>query len=75
MAGSPNKVVVRVRPPEPIQGGQIVLLSVTGQSPAVLTETIWALAQEQPAIIPHRVVVVTTTEGRATLVRELLAPP
>jgi CRISPR-associated protein (TIGR02584 family) len=57
-----------------VSSGQIVLLSVTGQSPAVLTETVWALAQERPAIIPHRVVVITTTEGRNTLVKELLSP-
>lgn len=61
--------------PEAAPGGQIVLLSVTGQSPAVLTETVWALAREKPAIIPHRVVVITTTEGRDTLVKELLSPP
>lgn len=61
--------------PESVHGGQVVLLSVTGQSPAVLTETVWALAQEKPPIIPHRVVVMTTTEGRDTLVRELLSPP
>jgi CRISPR-associated protein (TIGR02584 family) len=59
---------------ESAEGGQIVLLSVTGQSPAVLTETVWALAHEKPPIIPHRVVVITTTEGRATLIQELLTP-
>jgi CRISPR-associated protein (TIGR02584 family) len=59
---------------ESAQGGQIVLLSVTGQSPAVLTETVWALAHEKPAIIPHRVVVITTTDGRDTLVSQLLSP-
>ena len=66
--------VRKTSPPESAQGGQIVLLSVTGQSPAVLTETVWALAHEQPPIIPHRVVVITTTEGRDTLVKELLSP-
>jgi CRISPR-associated protein (TIGR02584 family) len=60
---------------EPAYGGQIVLLSVTGQSPAVLTETVWALAHEKPAIIPHRVVVITTTDGRDTLSKALLSPP
>jgi len=68
----------KVRKPSPnesAQGGQIVLLSVTGQSPAVLTETVWALAHEKPAIIPHRIVVITTTEGRDTLKSELLSPP
>jgi|ERR1051325_2929844 CRISPR-associated protein (TIGR02584 family) len=65
----------KIHPPQPDQSGQIVLLSITGQSPAVLTETVWALAQEKPVMIPHRVVVMTTTEGRETLVRELLSPP
>ncbi len=73
---TPSKTKPRTtRPPEPAQGGQVVLLSVTGQSPAVLTETVWALAREKPPIIPHRVVVITTTEGRDTLVKELLSPP
>src|SRR5437868_947769 len=62
------------QPTEQTRGGQIVLLSITGQSPAVLTETVWALAQEKPPIIPHRVIVITTTEGRERLVRELFSP-
>lgn len=60
---------------ESLSGGQVVLLSVTGQSPGVLTETIWALAHETPSIIPHRVVVITTTEGQKTLIKDLLSPP
>ncbi|HNQ74175.1 MAG TPA: CRISPR-associated ring nuclease Csm6 [Verrucomicrobiota bacterium] len=59
---------------EAAQGGQIVLLSVTGESPGVLTETVWALAHEKPPIIPHRVVVITTTKGRDALIEELLSP-
>ena len=53
---------------------QTVLLAVTGMSPAVVTETIWALAHENPPIIPARVVVVTTAEGRRELCRQLLEP-
>lgn len=53
---------------------QTVLLSVIGQSPAVLTETVWALADEKPAITPHRVVVLTTTKGREALIRDLFKP-
>ena len=34
-----------------------VLFAVLGMSPAVLTETVWALARETPPVIPHRVVV------------------
>ncbi|MGO9200727.1 MAG: CRISPR-associated ring nuclease Csm6 [Limisphaerales bacterium] len=55
-------------------GAQTVLISVTGQSPAVLTETIWALAEEQPAIVPDRVVVITTSAGRKMMIQELFEP-
>lgn len=51
---------------------EVVLLAVTGRSPAVLTETIWALshpADGSPPVVPHRVVVVTTVEGRRELER------
>jgi CRISPR-associated protein (TIGR02584 family) len=40
-------------------------------SPAVLTETIWALAHEPTPIIPDRVVVVTTTLGRDAILSSL----
>lgn len=53
---------------------EIILLAVTGMSPAVLTETVWALAHEPEPVIPHRVVVVTTTEGRAQIQRQLFSP-
>ena len=43
-------------------------------SPAVVTETVWALAHETPPVIPDRVVVVTTISGRQALERELLTP-
>ncbi|MCS7090323.1 MAG: CRISPR-associated ring nuclease Csm6 [Verrucomicrobiota bacterium] len=50
-----------------LEAQEVVLLAVTGMSPAILTETIWALAhpgEGEPPIIPHRVIAVTTTEGR-----------
>jgi CRISPR-associated protein (TIGR02584 family) len=50
---------------------EIVLFAVTGMSPAILTETVWALAHETPATIPDRVVVVTTRAGRDAIQREL----
>ncbi len=55
-----------------------ILLAVTGMSPAILTETVWALAYprnpgESP-ILPDEVIVVTTTRGEADLKRELLTP-
>lgn len=50
-----------------------VLFAVIGMSPAVLTETVWALAQERPAFIPHRVVVLTTSRGMEQIKQELFA--
>jgi CRISPR-associated protein (TIGR02584 family) len=49
----------------------VVLFAVAGLSPAILTETVWALAHERPAIIPDRIVVVTTHAGREAIRREL----
>ena len=40
-------------------------------SPAVLTETIWALARAKPSVIPHRVVAVTTLPGKGRIEGEL----
>src|SRR5439155_4705736 len=53
---------------------QIILLAVTGMSPAVLTETIWALAQEKPATIPDRIIALTTLPGKARIEDELFKP-
>jgi CRISPR-associated protein (TIGR02584 family) len=49
-----------------------VLLALLGMSPAVLTETLWALAQEHPRVLPDEVIVVTTGRGRRALVEEVL---
>jgi CRISPR-associated protein (TIGR02584 family) len=54
-----------------------VLLAVTGMSPAVLTETVWALAHPADGsapVLPARVVVVTTVTGRDAICRQLFAP-
>ena len=50
---------------------RIVLLATIGTSPAVLTETIWALAHnpDEP-IIPDEVVVITTGIGKNKLIKE-----
>ena len=58
---------------------EIVLLAVTGMSPAILTETIWALAHPSAEdvdgpIVPHRVVVLTTVAGRREIEAGLFAP-
>jgi CRISPR-associated protein (TIGR02584 family) len=57
-----------------IPKGQSVLLAVTGMSPAILTETVWALARENPPIIPRRIMVITTLPGKARLEEELFKP-
>lgn len=49
---------------------ETILLAVTGMSPAILTETLWALANpadDTEPVLPHRVIVVTTSEGRSRL--------
>jgi CRISPR-associated protein (TIGR02584 family) len=40
-------------------------------SPAILTETVWALAQAKPPVIPQRVVALTTMPGKARIEDEL----
>lgn len=48
-----------------------VLLALVGMTPAVLTETVWALATKKKTI-PDKIVVLTTTEGQAKIEKELL---
>lgn len=51
-----------------------ILLAVTGMSPAILTETVWALAHPARGIepiIPNRVVGITTLPGKARIDDEL----
>ena len=50
-----------------------VLLCLVGMSPAVLTETVWALALEH-GWVPDRVEVLTTEVGKRKLVAEVLEP-
>lgn len=62
--------------PEPPPAAETILLAVTGMSPAILTETLWALAHpkdDSEPVIPHRVIAVTTTQGRDKLAA-LFAP-
>jgi len=58
----------------PAEDAETVLLAVTGMSPAVLTETVWALAHEKPPLVPSRVIVLTTRTGREQIERELFSP-
>jgi CRISPR-associated protein (TIGR02584 family) len=50
-----------------------VLLAVTGLTPQVLTETLWALSErQQPPFVPTEIHLVTTTEGREVALLTLL---
>jgi CRISPR-associated protein (TIGR02584 family) len=54
------------------QTERIVLVGVVGMSPAVLTETVWALAHEERPVIVDEVIAITTTQGRAAITSQLL---
>jgi CRISPR-associated protein (TIGR02584 family) len=73
---SSAKSAVKARSKSEIENpkSEIVLFSVTGMSPAVLSETVWALAHANPPVIPHRVIAVTTLPGKARIEDELFKP-
>ena len=50
---------------------EIILFATLGRSPAVVTETVWALAQESPPVIPHRVEIISTSVGKTIVETEL----
>ncbi len=51
-----------------------ILITVSGMSPAIITETVWALATEEPPVIPDEVIVITTLKGETDIQRLLLDP-
>ncbi|MBX3746398.1 MAG: TIGR02584 family CRISPR-associated protein [Verrucomicrobiae bacterium] len=76
-ADSPTATATGTAPSAPgtsIIAPDTVLLAVTGMSPAVLTETVWALAHQPEPVIPARIVVVTTALGRTRIERDLFGP-
>ncbi len=60
-------------PQAPDRPGEVILFCLVGLSPAVVTETVWALAHEAEPVVPDRVIVCTTTMGRALLNERLFA--
>ena len=54
------------------QEKRTILIAGIGTSPAVLTETVWALAHQKEAVVPEEVVVITTKTGKARLWAELV---
>jgi CRISPR-associated protein (TIGR02584 family) len=59
------------RRPADLGSPEITLVAVTGKKPVILTETVWALAQESPPIIPDSILALTTSVGEDLLRREL----
>lgn len=51
-----------------------VLVCVSGMSPAVVTETLYALIQPEHDFVPDEIHVVTTGDGKRALMKELLDP-
>lgn len=75
-ASTPPTTEPKTAPDMPPPAPETVLLSVTGMSPAILTETIWALANPSDntaPIIPDRILVVTTVSGR-NKINDLFTP-
>ena len=50
------------------------LLAVTGLSPAIVTETVWALASEKKRVLPDRVLFITTLTGAEKIRQQLFTP-
>lgn len=48
-----------------------VLLAILGESPGVLTETLWELARTSPDQFPSEISIMTTLRGREVLKRQL----
>ena len=60
---------------QPHEFSERVLLLVSGMSPQIVTETLFALSQQTPAYIPTRVRLVTTRFGAQKARTQLLAKP
>ncbi|MCO5050708.1 MAG: CRISPR-associated ring nuclease Csm6 [Verrucomicrobiae bacterium] len=78
LAGKPPARSLPADTRKPDVKSRAVLLAVMGTSPAILTETVWALAQgddRHPPVIPDEVVAITTCQGRDKINAQLLASP
>lgn len=52
-----------------------ILVCLSGMSPAVITETVWALAHEPSPILPTRIICLTTSKGKEQIESQLFSPP
>jgi CRISPR-associated protein (TIGR02584 family) len=57
---------------ERISAPRKILIAAVGNSPSILTETVWALANQEQPWIPEQVVMVTTRTGKEISERILL---
>lgn len=72
---TPKKPTKKPAPKHPANTPlRTILLAVTGMSPAVLTETVWALAREKPPVVPDEIIVLTTTAGQEAIQKQLFGP-
>lgn len=55
-----------------VDSGKKILIVVSGMSPAVLTETVWALATGKPSVVPDEIVVLTTLTGRRAIEQQII---
>ena len=51
---------------------KIVLVVGMGTSPAVMTETVWALAHQEQPVVPDEIEVITTSSGKSALQQAIL---
>ena len=51
---------------------QTILVVGMGTSPAVLTETVWALAHQEQPVVPDEIEVITTSSGKSALQQAIL---
>ena len=59
---------------QPHQYSKKILLAVSGMSPQIVTETVYALAHQQPPFIPDEIHLISTTSGAKKANLELLHP-
>ena len=50
-----------------------ILIAGMGTSPAVLTETVWALAHQAQPVVPDEIAVITTRSGKDALVQSVMS--
>ncbi len=55
-------------------GVRRILMCVSGMSPAVVTETLYALVTQVPPFVPDEIHVVTTIDGKTKVMEHLLTP-